>query len=96
MSFKILTALSLAAIALAADSLTASLVPITTSAKSSDVKLNATVTNPTDVDIKFIRYETILDDLPTYSFNATKDGQGVGFNGIHVRSSSSDFACLGV
>lgn len=88
MSFKLLTALSLAAVALAApravDSLTASVVPVASSFKSSEVQLNATLSNPTSEDIKIIRFETILDDLPTYSFQASKDSKTIGFRGIHV------------
>jgi deuterolysin len=93
MSFKLLSALSFVAVALAApraaDSLIVSISPLANSFKSSEVKLNATVSNPTGEDIKVIRIESILDDLPTYSFKATKDGKNVDFSGIHVRNLSS-------
>lgn len=90
MSFKLLTTLALAAVALAApraaNSLTVSVTPAAASFKSSEVKLTATVSNPTDQDIKVIKFGTVLDDLPTYTFKATKDDQELGFSGIRVRS----------
>lgn len=89
MSFKILSALALSAAVLAApraaDSLTVSVVPTADSFKSSEIVLNATVSNPTDKDIKVVKFNTVLDDLPTLSFHAKKDSKDVSFKGIRVR-----------
>jgi deuterolysin len=87
MAFKSLLVLALAAVSLAApspSSLKVSVTPVATTAKSKDISLSATVTNPTSEDIKFVRFGSVLDTLPTRSFKVTKDGKEVTFAGMRV------------
>lgn len=87
MAFKSLIALAFAAVAFAAPapgSLKVSVTPTATSVKSRDITFKATVYNPTSEDIRIIKYGSILDELPTRSFKATKDGKDVTFAGLRV------------
>jgi len=87
MAFKSLFALAFAAVALAAPapgSLKVSVTSAPSFKSNKDIVLKATVTNPTSEPIKFIKYGSVLDELPTRSFQVTKDGQTVNFEGVRV------------
>jgi deuterolysin len=86
-AFKFLSALTFAAVALAAPapgSLKVSLSANKTFKSNKDIIIKATVTNPTSEPIRFIKYGSVLDELPTRSFQVTKNGQVVNFEGARV------------
>jgi deuterolysin len=92
-AFKSLIALALAAVAIAAPA-PGSLKVAVTSNKSfksnKDIVLTATVTNPTSEPIRVIKYGTVLDELPTRSFQVTKDGKVVDFEGARITPNLKD------
>lgn len=70
--------------------LSVSLSAVSSSVKSiEDIVLTAVVTNPSDEAVQFIKFNTVLDDLPTQSFIARKDGAVVAFKGIVVSQVTS-------
>jgi deuterolysin len=49
-----------------------------------DISLTAVVKNSGIEDARVLKYNTVLDSLPTRSFIVTKDGTPVAFSGINV------------
>lgn len=91
LSSVLLLGLSLATASLASPSrrgaafLTVTVTPSAPSVESiSELSFQASVHNPTDQEIKVLKYGTVLDTLPTRSFVVTKDGKEVDFSGIRV------------
>jgi deuterolysin len=60
--------------------------PSASVASIDDLKFTAEVTNTGAEAVKVLKYNTVLDNLPTRSFTVTKDGAAVPFTGIKVRS----------
>ncbi|KAL0062451.1 hypothetical protein AAF712_010663 [Marasmius tenuissimus] len=70
------------ALGLAAGDLKVAVNAVSSSVSSiDDIVLTAVVSNPTDKDIRVIRTNNVLDNLPTKSFSVTKDDQKVTFTG---------------
>lgn len=51
-----------------------------------DIILTAVVSNPTAEDIKLVKFNSVLDKLPTKSFKVKKGDEEVKFHGIDVSS----------
>ncbi|TFK98481.1 hypothetical protein BDV98DRAFT_572745 [Pterulicium gracile] len=49
-----------------------------------DIILTAVVSNPTSEDIKFVKFGSVLDELPTKSFNVRKGDEAVTFSGVEI------------
>lgn len=47
-----------------------------------DLSFTASVTNTGAEDVKILKFGTVLDNLPTRSFNVVKDGAEVAFTGV--------------
>ncbi|KAF8650947.1 hypothetical protein AX16_005014 [Volvariella volvacea WC 439] len=99
MQFRALSllALSFAATVLASptkrfDGITVELsAPSSSVASIDDLTLTATVTNTGSETVRVLKYGTILDEnLPTNSFEVTKDGQVVPFTGVRIHVSLED------
>ncbi|KAK7037425.1 hypothetical protein VNI00_011176 [Paramarasmius palmivorus] len=58
--------------------------PSTSVASIDDLKFTAEVTNTGAEAVKVLKYNTVLDNLPTRSFAVTKDGAAVPFTGIKL------------
>ena len=61
--------------------------PAATVSSIEDLVFTAEVTNTGPSAVKVLKYATILDELPTRSFEVTKDGASVPFVGVKVCSS---------
>ncbi|TFK49725.1 Metalloprotease [Heliocybe sulcata] len=101
MLYSALITLSLSALALASPAKRAQALSVSLSSPSSvasvdDLKLTAVVQNAGTEDVKILKYGTVLDaDLPTRSFQISKDGVAANFTGIKASFLSLDIEQLG-
>ncbi|THU97406.1 zincin [Dendrothele bispora CBS 962.96] len=77
------------------DALTVKLTPASPSVSSiDDLKLVAEVTNTGSEAIRVLKYNTVLDSLPTRSFSVSRNGTDVAFTGVKVVTGNFDFVAF--
>ncbi|KAJ8073646.1 hypothetical protein PM082_011924 [Marasmius tenuissimus] len=80
---SVLLSFATLALGLAVGDLKVNVNPVSSFVSSiDDIILTAVVSNPTDKDIRVIKTNNVLDQLPTKSFSVTKDDQKVSFTGV--------------
>ncbi|TFL03478.1 Deuterolysin metalloprotease family-domain-containing protein [Pterulicium gracile] len=73
------------ALALSSGDLTVKLSAVSPTVSSiDDIILTAVVSNPTSEDIRFVKFNSVLDELPTKSFKVKKGDVDVTFSGVDV------------
>ncbi|TFK97353.1 hypothetical protein BDV98DRAFT_607658 [Pterulicium gracile] len=83
--YTVLLSFAVTALALSSGDLTVKLSAVSpTVASIDDIILTAVVSNPTSKDIKFVKFNTVLDELPTKSFKVKKGDADVLFSGVDV------------
>ncbi|TFK97313.1 Deuterolysin metalloprotease family-domain-containing protein [Pterulicium gracile] len=83
--YAALLSFAVTALALSSGDLTVKLSAVSPTVSSiEDIILTAVVSNPTSEDIKFVKFNSVLDELPTKSFLVKKGDSDVLFSGVDI------------